>query len=118
MKPADLREFAEKLYASTHPDADFGKEILELLGLVEVEETHIELCKELASYVPKEWENRKPSAQVERLGDRSDLLEEIEDVISKNKELLEGNGIAIGVGRDAAETVLAIVESLPKVYDL
>jgi hypothetical protein len=83
MRPLNLQEFAEDLRVSA-PDfrtADFADEILELVELEkEVAEPYSELCVDLDNYAPKALEG-KPAKAVEWLGDRSNLLEEIEKLL-------------------------------------
>lgn len=85
MKPLDLKEFAEGLRTSGDwREADFATEILDLLDLEEeVAEPYSNLCDDLNHYAPESLAD-KPEKQCEWLGDRSNLLEEIEKELDKD----------------------------------
>src|SRR5690606_7328131 len=81
MTPTDLREFAENLYTSgTAQEMEFAKEILENLNFVENAE-HEELCKDIQYYVPVEMRTKNARDLVEWIGDRSNLLKDVEETM-------------------------------------
>lgn len=75
MRPLTLKEFAQQLRAEGN---EFADEILDLLDVEEeVAEPYGELCSDLEHYAPEHRGN--PNKALEWLGDRSNLLKEIED---------------------------------------
>jgi hypothetical protein len=114
VRPLNLKEFAENLRV-TAPDfitADFADEILELVELEkEVAEPYSELCVDLDNYAPKALEG-KPEKAVEWLGDRSNLLEEIEKALTDAGRMISK--------ADALEAVKDLLDSTADLqeYDL
>jgi hypothetical protein len=116
MRPLDLKEFAEDMRRKGDiRDADLADEILALLDIeADVAEPYSELCLDISFLVPKELED-KPAKSVEWLGDRSNMLKEIE------KHLAEA-----GHEGDADDAVKAVIgelaawreRSAPMEYDL
>lgn len=82
--PRDLQEFAERLRThGTSREADFGNEILEYVVLDDVVNFHYELCESLEQYAPDIPGDA--ARQAEWLGDRSNLLGEIEKELEEAK---------------------------------
>ena len=106
VKPFDLKEFAENLRVSgAGREAEFATEILDLLDLEEeVPEPYSTLCDDLEWKAPEALKG-KPEKIVEWLGDRSDLLEEIE------KELTEAGREPEGTN-DTADAVKELLETM------
>jgi hypothetical protein len=86
MRPLTLQEFAEDMRRKGDiRDTDLADEILDLLVLEEeVAEPYSNLCADLEIYAPVDMAER-PERAMEWLGDRSNLLADIE------KELKEAN---------------------------
>lgn len=82
MIPQTLQEFAEDMRRKGDiRDTDLADEILELLDVEEeVAEPYFTLCDDLANYISG---NLTPEKAVEWLGDRSNLLAEIEMLLEK-----------------------------------
>jgi hypothetical protein len=116
MKPADLREFAEKLYVSAPRHAEFAKEILDLLDLV-AEQAHEDLVAEIETQGDKACKGKTPMQTVEYLGDRDSLLMDIEDMIPEYEERLEMAEIDFK-NVDVDDVIRALFERLPTEYDL
>lgn len=86
MRPLNLKEFAEDLRVNA-PDfitADFADDILELVELEkEVAEPYRALCDDIQHYA-QDFSNRDDAAKaLEWIGDRSNLLEEIEKLLEE-----------------------------------
>lgn len=78
MKIRTLREFAQNLYhTGTTQDMEFAKEIMSLIDFEE-NSRHDEICEDLEKYAKGIGE---PIKQVEWLGDRSNLLADIEQTL-------------------------------------
>lgn len=88
MKPADLREFAEKLYVTAPRHEEFAKEILELLDREE-DSVEAEMIEELEHHCPEGMHGKDPLKMIEYLGDRDDVLTEIEKKITDHKFVLK-----------------------------
>lgn len=101
MKPLNLREYAEAL--ALGPDREFAQEILDNLDFYEVSEFE-ELCDDLQHISEKEFKEHSPRKQVERIGDRLQLLDEIKDTLDSNGF----KGDADDAVRDLAELSLAL----------
>lgn len=84
MRPLNLKEFAEGLRRKGDiRDADLADEILALLDLEEeVAEPYSNLLVDLENAVPKDLRD-KPEKAMEWLGDRSNLLAEIEKALEE-----------------------------------
>lgn len=106
MKPADLREFAEKLYVTAPRHAEFAKEILENLDFVE-SSIEAELIEELEHQCQNadKTKIKTPAQMVEYLGERDDVLTEIETKIADGKIALKRWGLPVRAKRDADDTV-------------
>lgn len=116
MKPADLREFAEQLYLSGGPDADFGKEIIETIDEADRTEGYDAIVEDLDKAVPETLKGKEHWRQLEWLTDRSNLLEEIQgDMIPEYAERLKMAGIDC---TDTDDIIRALLERLPTEYDL
>lgn len=108
----DLREFAEKLYVSgTAQEAEFAKEILENLDFVETAE-HLELCEDIEHYTKGAKCKSDPRSQVEWLGDRSDLLDEIEEKFADRPQALAYIGESWKAEKDAADLVESLLDTV------
>lgn len=96
MKIHTLEEFAQALrVGGDNQQADFGTEILDLLDLEEeVAEPYSDLCADLENYAKGYDHADKPEKALEWLGDRSDVLKEIETALEEagRKEKLGANG--------------------------
>lgn len=118
MKPANLREFAEKLYASAHRHADFGKEILELLDRDE-DSIEAEMAEELEHQCQNAPANVVGSLQrIEYLGGRDDVLTSIEEKITESKAALKRYGLPVRALADVDDTVedlLALLDDIETV---
>ena len=90
MKPADLREFAEKLYVTAPRHEEFAKEILELLDREE-DSVEAEMIEELEHHCQNADASKvkTPLQMIEYLGDRDDVLTEIEKKITDHKFVLK-----------------------------
>lgn len=86
MKPLDLREFAEDMRRRGDiRDADLADEILALIDIEEeVAEPYSTLCLDISFLVPKALEDN-PAKSVDWLGDRSNLLTDIEQQLADAK---------------------------------
>jgi hypothetical protein len=129
MKPLNLREYAEALTLTD--DRDFALEILDNLQFVE-EAEHEELCEDIAHASEDEFKKHDPRKQIDRIGDRLNVLSEIQDM---HKEyLLTGdaddlarehceivldlrNMLKLEEGADLIEAVAQLLERIPE-YDL
>lgn len=82
MKPFTLQEFAENLRVSGNwREADFADEILALIDIeADIAEPYSNLIVDLEIYAPTEL-NGKPEKAMEWLGDRSNMLTEIEELL-------------------------------------
>jgi hypothetical protein len=85
MRPANLQEFGELLYAQGKgQEADFGAEICDMIAN-DMGEEYADLCNDLDDCLPKEsLFIGKPAKAIEWLGDRVNLLVELEDTLEKN----------------------------------
>lgn len=112
MKPLDLKEFAEELRRKgVGPEIEFATEILDLLDLEEeVAEPFNDVCTELDHYAPESLTGR-PQRQAEWLGDRANLLTEIEEQFRKAKR----DGDIDDVVRDTLDE-LANIETILRKY--
>lgn len=100
MKPLDLREYAMKLYnQGNSAEMELAKEILDLI-IFEENSRFDEICESLDDYA-KGWDDRVK--QVEHLGDRSNLLAEIE-------QTLAAAGYAPTGTDDANDVIVRLVE--------
>lgn len=113
----DLREFAENLYVSgTAQEMEFGKEILDSIDHMDRLDTCEELLEQMREYLPKHKKEINEPAQIEWLGDRSNLLEEIQDeIIPEYAERLKMAGIDC---IDTDDIIRALLDRLPTEWDL
>ncbi len=84
MRPLTLKEFAENLrITGDWREVEFADEILDLIALEEeVAEPYGDLCADLEHTAPAELKD-SPTKALERLNDRSGMLEEIEKHLSE-----------------------------------
>jgi hypothetical protein len=106
MKLLNLREFAERLRRiGTSQESDFADEILELVDLgEEIAGPYGTLCDDLEHYAPDH--KGGPSHKLEWLGDRSNLLGEIESELERARTLQDP------VSGDADDTVKELLGRL------
>jgi len=129
MKPLNLREFAEAL--ALGDNREFAKEILDNLDFVEKSE-YEELCEDLTHISETEFKGHSPRKQVDRIGDRVSMFEEILDTLDRNKmqgdpddavrdlaelSLALRNVLGLDTTSDIYETVARLLED-QKEYDL
>jgi hypothetical protein len=130
MKPLNLREYAEAL--ALGPDREFATEILENLDFVETSE-YEELCDDLQHISEKEFKEHSPRKQVDRLGDRLNVLDIIQDIFDKAglkgdpddvaRDLVEDklalrSLLKLDATGDIFEAVAQLVDNQAKEYDL
>jgi hypothetical protein len=108
MRSLNLKEFAEDMRRKGDiRDADLADEILALLDIeADVAEPYSELCADLEIYAPAELSD-KPEKAMEWLGDRSNLLKEIEEELDKD-----------GRTGDTDDQVKALLETHAKIRDI
>lgn len=111
MKPADLREFAEKLYVTAPRHEEFAKEILELL------DREAEMVEELEHHCQAVPAIKDPLKMIEYLGDRDDVLTEIEKKITDTAPILRRWGIPARAIKDVDDTVGDTVGDLLDLLD-
>lgn len=111
MKPADLREFAEKLYVTAPRHEEFAKEILELLDREE-DSVEAEMIEELEHHCPEGMHGKDPLKMIEYLGDRDDVLLEIEKKITDTAPILRRWGIPARAIKDVDDTVGDLLDLL------
>lgn len=116
MKPADLREFAEKLYVTAPRHEEFAKEILELLDREE-DSVEAEMIEELEHHCPEGMHGKDPLKMIEYLGDRDDVLLEIEKKITDTAPILRRWGIPARAIKDVDDTVGDTVGDLLDLLD-
>lgn len=114
MKPADLREFAEKLYLTAPRHEEFAKEILELLDREE-DSVEAEMIEELEHHCPEGMHGKDPLKMIEYLGDRDDVLLEIEKKITDTAPILRRWGIPARAIKDVDDTVGDLLDLLDDV---
>lgn len=114
MKPADLREFAEKLYVTAPRHEEFAKEILELLDREE-DSVEAEMIEELEHHCPEGMHGKDPLKMIEYLGDRDDVLLEIEKKITDTAPILRRWGIPARAIKDVDDTVGDLLDLLDDV---
>jgi hypothetical protein len=83
MRPQSLQEFAQELRRGGDiRQADMADEILALIDIEEeIAEPYGNLCSDIEHYCPN---NETPQRALEWLGDRSNLLKEIEEELDKD----------------------------------
>jgi hypothetical protein len=118
MIPHNLKEFAEELRRKgSGREVDFADEILDLLDIEEeVAEPYSTLCGDIEHYA-KDFSNPDDAAKaLEWIGDRSNLLKEIEDQLKEVGRDKGANGLPI----DADDAVKDLIATLPQPteYDL
>lgn len=108
MRPFNLREFAEDMRRKGDiRDADLADEILALIDIEdEVAEPYSTLCDDIEHYCPN---NETPQRALEWIGDRSNLLAEIEEFLK-----------ASGRTGDVDDEIKKLIENAPPAmeYDL
>lgn len=116
MKPADLREFAEKLYLTAPRHEEFAKEILELLDREE-DSVEAEMIEELEHQCQNTDASKvkTPLQMIEYLGDRDDVLTEIEKKITDTAPILRRWGIPARAIKDVDDTVGDLLDLLDDV---
>lgn len=87
MKPHTLKEFAENLrITGDWRETEFATEILDLLDIeTEVAEPYSDLCCDIENYAKNFSNPDDASKALEWIGDRSNLLTEIEDQLKEAK---------------------------------
>jgi hypothetical protein len=115
MIPHTLEEFAQELRRKgDFREAKFADEILTLMDIeAEVAEPYSELCGDIEHYCPN---NETPQRALEWLGDRSNLLAQIEEQLKEAGLDVGANGLPI----DADDAVKDLIAALPDPmeYDL
>jgi hypothetical protein len=103
MRPLNLREFAEDMRRKGDiRQADMADDILALIDIEEeVAEPYSELCDDLQHYAPESLRENMPLA-LEWLGDRSNLLAEIEEILK-----------ASGRSGDIDDEIKKLIENAP-----
>lgn len=81
MKPLDLKEFAESLILSGQ--AEYGREILDLIDLEDQAGIFDETKKELNKAASSDYSDKDLWRAVEFLSDRNDILTEIEKKLTE-----------------------------------
>ena len=112
MRPLTLKEFAENLrMTGDYREIEFADEILDLLVLEdEVAAPYSDLCADLEHTAPDNLKD-KPEKALERLNDRSHLLEEIEDHLKEAGREPEGT-------QDAGDVVKELLGTLGDAEDI
>lgn len=112
----NLRDFAEKLYVSgTAQEMQIANDILFYIDF-DMTESYHELCEEIDYYLKDGPPLKEYGAKVEYLGDRSNLLQEIEDEIDSDyTERLKMAGIE---ATDVDDIIRALLDRLPTEWDL
>jgi hypothetical protein len=109
MKPLNLREYAEALALTD--DRDFALEILENLDFIDHAE-HEELCEDIADASEDEFKKHDPRKQIDRIGDRLNLLDEITSALADN-------GFSTGDPfRDPADEVRDLIDQRCKIEEM
>lgn len=111
MKPADLREFAEKLYVSAPRHEEFAKEILDMLDLQE-DSVEAEMIEELEEICPEGFHGKDPLKMIEYLGDRDAVLMEIDEKIQHSAQEMTKWGIQKRALADVDDTVGDLLDML------
>lgn len=107
MKPHTLEEFAQDLrIKGDYREADFADEILALIDIEEeIAEPYGNLCSDIEHYA-KEFSNPDDAAKaLEWIGDRSDLLKEIEDALKDDGHEPEGTADTADAVRELLGTM-------------
>lgn len=81
MEPLNLREFAENLIVSGQ--AEYGREILDLIDLEDQADIFDETKKELNKAASSDYSDKDIWRAVEFLSDRNDILTEIEKKLTE-----------------------------------
>lgn len=111
MKPYTLEEFAQQLRVKgDYRESDFADEILMLLDIEEeVAEPYSELCHDIENLAPEHLKQtgvvNAHSRTIEWLGDRSDLLKEIEDALKEDGREPEGTADTADAVRELLGTM-------------
>lgn len=110
MQPLTLEEFAQQLRVSgDYREMEFADEILMLLDIeADVAEPYSDLCADIEHTAPAGLKDNHLKA-LERLNDRSGMLEEIEKQLSDIGLDVGANGLPI----DAADAVKDLIANLP-----
>jgi hypothetical protein len=118
VKPHNLEEFAQELRRKgDFREVEFADEIVALLDIeAEVAEPYSELCVDIAHYAKDFSQRDDPAKALEWIGDRSNLLAEIEEQLSEAGLDVGANGLPI----NAADAVKDLIAALPEPmeYDL
>jgi len=80
MKPLNLREFAQSLLCGDN--REFAFEIIDNLDFVETSNFE-QLCEDITHHSEKEFKGHDPIRQIDRIGDRLNVLDEIKDTFDK-----------------------------------
>jgi hypothetical protein len=118
MRPHTLEEFAQELRRKgDFREVEFADEILALVDIeAEVAEPYSDLCADLERYA-KDFSNPDDAAKaLEWVGDRSNLLAQIEEQLKEAGLDVGANGLPI----DADDAVKDLIAALPEPmeYDL
>lgn len=122
MKPLTLQEFAEDMRRKGDiRQADMADEILALIDIeADIAEPYSNLIVDLEIYAPTEL-NGKPEKAMEWLGDRSNMLADIEAAIDASNALPKAGANGIPINRDPDDAVKELLEALDAAkpeYDL
>lgn len=118
MKPLTLQEFAEDMRRKGDiRDADLADEILGLIDIeADVAEPYSTLCDDLEHYAPDH--KGSPSHKLEWLGDRSNLLAQIEEQLKDAGHAGDVDDIVKKLCEDLAEAREVLAENGLREYDL
>jgi hypothetical protein len=120
MRPLDLKEFAEDMRRKGDiRDTDFADEILALLDIeADVAEPYSDLCFDIENYA-KDFSNRDDAPKaLEWLGDRSNMLAEIEKHLAEAGHEGDADDAVKAVLRDLEEAREVLTENGLREYDL
>lgn len=109
MRPLNLKEFAEELRRKgDYREVDFADEILALIDIEEeVAEPYSTLCHDIEHYAEKFSNPDDAEKALEWVGDRSNLLAEIEELLKTS-----------GRTGDVDDEIKKLIENAPPEYDL
>jgi hypothetical protein len=129
MKPLNLREYAEALALTD--DREFALEILENLDLID-EYDPVNFMYDINNMLPKELHDADNWSKIENIGDRLQLLSEIQDMHAEYNLKGDANDLArehceivldlrnmlkLEEGADLVTSIEQLLERIPE-YDL
>lgn len=119
MKALTLQEFAEDMRRKGDiRNADLADEILGLIDIeADVAEPYSKICDYLSCYVPQTLQDEHVKA-VEWLGDRSNLLTEIEEQLEKAGHAGDVDDVIKKLCEDLVEAREVLAENGLREYDL